>query len=788
MNTITRLLAVLFFFVHLIACDRAAENGPKPAPPTPIVAPAPSSGIHTIPTFQFKDDVAFAQFAMGLEPLSRMIDATGYVSTDQLTAHGTRVIGYRHTSASYYIWTLDPHTCIARAQPLDPSVPQTSARISGLSSAAWRTKAAPDGTWGYFVWPEGERQLRPELWRLPAKADEAPQKFHTFSTEEMKNSASPAISADGRWLLATIEGKPALFAVDAAAGKVTQVPLTLAEELRTTVAQRVHLQFVGGTTRLAITRISGFDKSVSGDQHELGIATLNVSDPAAATITHLHWLPGPPAESRGIMAMSPDDRLMLVYCFNSPTTAPADVWQLPADAIQPPTKLVALPQTADRSMPRAAWSRDSKKLAVAVDGTVHVFASHDLAKATPLQTESARWVSDGVAFTEDGSRVISMSGHGYVTTIPLDRPREIHAHIGGESQITWDVPRQAPAIEQWPALRVATSMKHPGGGAPSTLIADVFNDGTGLAQQVRATIEIAPPLIATAANEIFDLGTLHMGTIMQGLTVRRFLDLPSDPTLFGKARRFSLTVKSKFGFDPAPVHWLHLPAGSPSEAEYHALAKQIFEAASAALVKAHGVQWKPPELAAMEPYEFGFRVQFPRTVKYQNPFTMTPESLRVNRAVMQVSSKDDLMRHAQMMLYWYIPHELVHCADNRKGWATEFVANMLQPYLTARILDAMPQAAYSAQSMSYVYDRYVEVLRPHLSSEELARIERFIANNGEGAPPWDKSPGDVFYANTPAYVYFGARINQHSWSMKSNLEVLCKKYLPAKATEANDDE
>ena len=782
MKPFLRTLALLLCVLTTAHCDRAESPATSPATKSPASAtsvppakPAPDS----LPHFNFTDDQAFATFAASLEPAVHRVQTTGYVTSNQLVRHGTRAIGYRDFKANYVVWTIDPNTGQTSAQFVDAELGEPEDKTYGFSTAAWKFRTSPDGSWGFFPWIDNEN-LRPELWRLPTKAGDKSQRFHTFASAKSGDLDRASISPDGRWLIYAHEGKPLLFSVDAAAGKVQPVEFTLPAEFSASPTQRVYLSFAGHGMKIAARRMAGVDKALGGNHHTLAIGSIQLDNAnLQATVSDLHWLIGNPQQSREIMAMSPDGQWMLVRYHNSSTNEPASLWRWPERGKNEAQMVAALPHIDGSGSVYAQWSPDGQRLAIGMGNQVYVYRNQDLAAGQPFHHVSLSWSIADLGFSEDGSHVITLARNGFVTNIPLNQPREVKATIG-LSLITWNVPGQAPTSDRWPSLAVTSTIKHGEGGVPPTLIAQVTNQGTGPAEQVRATLTIAPPLSASneaeAASPLANLKTFHFGTVVDGSKIQRVFDLPSDPALFNHARRFSLTVRSKYDFNPAPIHWLHLPRTLQNEEEYHALARKIFEASSAILARTLGEHWKEPTLVPMGPQGYGFMVSLPRTVLYQNPFQMSEPALRINRGVMQVDSKDALMRHAQMMLYWYIPHELAHCSDHRRGWATEFVANMIQPYLTARMLESMPDAPYSAQTMAFVYDHYVQTLRPHLSTDDIARIEHFIQNDGQGTAPWDMSASEVFHSNTPAYVYFGARINQHAWSKQLKLEDLCKHY------------
>ncbi len=803
---ISLVLSVLLMMMIVVGCDEAAQQAAAPVPPRQDALSQPLAGP---PLMLFEDEVSFATYARTLEPYT--IHARPGMRGIGLTPDGRWAVGAHFRGSNFLFWTT---SAVAR-QPLSRHLDTVLAGNDGADVTLFNrdrlSRLSPDGNWGVFAFADADAKARWELWRLPKDADQPAERFHTFDAQPRISLKPPSISPDGRTLLLSFGGNRQLYDIDALQGTAHHILLPLPVELLSMGVNQVTFE-LGPAGQVTINHLTRKNNDAS-QEARLGFATASlVIDRTDATgvtarLDRLVWLERDSMMRYECIAISPDGRHMVLSKQHiDELEYEYDLWRLPEGEDGKPVLVTPLPQASNAGTVVPCWSADGKWFALVIGDRIQVFdfAALLAGDSQPVTTEPVplgcidlRFIGDAEGVAADhrdarsddsgkGGRIVMLHRNGATTTVPLGQPREVHARIG-EARIVWDVPRDAPATQHWPALRFKPWIKHPNeeqrGQIPSTLILEVDNHGTGPASQVRATVTIAPALHARNADTqpINELGLLHLGTIQEGLFVKRFLDLPMEPALFDKARRFSVKLTSRFGFDPAPIHWLHLPRTIHTEEAYHDQAKAIFESASQLLIQARGQPFgQEPKLLPMGKTRFGFMVSFGNTVIYQNPFVMDDAALRVNRAVMQVDSQDDLMRHGQMMLFWYLPHELVHCADHRTGWATEFVANMVQPYLTAKMLETMPDAPYDAQSMSFIYDRYVQALRPHLSDEDVARIERFIAANGEGAPPWNMSASDLFSSNTPAYVYFGARINQHSWSQQSTLEALCKRYLSPK--------
>jgi hypothetical protein len=281
-----------------------------------------------------------------------------------------------------------------------------------------------------------------------------------------------------------------------------------------------------------------------------------------------------------------------------------------------------------------------------------------------------------------------------------------------------------------------------------------------------------------AGGEAYD-HTVHFGTVEPGGTVTRRIAIPKD-LLKTKAAVVHFDLGDLMGSPSRSVEQLSLPNVLKTEEAYHARAKLIFETGLRILRELTG---KKGHAVKLEPMDTGFGFTCssgdgdkPPTVNYQNPWRMQAYSLQVNRDVAQVSDRDELQLHMQMMPYWYIPHELVHAFRGaRTGWTEEYIANSVQPYLTERILQKI-DAPYTAGFMRKVYDRYTRVLRAEIKDDEADAVERFALSDGSGAP-FERDAWSVFQKSTALYVYFGARINQDSLVQKRKLEDLVKKYL-----------
>lgn len=346
--------------------------------------------------------------------------------------------------------------------------------------------------------------------------------------------------------------------------------------------------------------------------------------------------------------------------------------------------------------------------------------------------------------------VIAVFWGGELRRWPLTAPPALTAAVGGE-RVTWIDGGPIPGADAWPALELSAHLER---AAPDRLIVAVHNRGRGPAHELVARIDDEP---ATAPRR------LVIGTVGAGATVVRSLALP--PTT--NARRWTIRVDAATGFAPPPVRLLDLPRHLPTRDAYLARARQIVDAGLAELRARTG----HPDLGArlvltpMPGNMVGFVTRDAggaAEIQFQDVWIMDGDGLRTNRVVMQVDSHDELMRHAELFLYWYLPHELVHAAAIELGgprldeWESERLANTLQPELTRRVLERLGDAPYSAATMTWAYDRYVEALRGFVDADRRAAIDASY----DGARPFAKGPFLVFLEDTAAYVYYAARLDQ----------------------------
>lgn len=335
-----------------------------------------------------------------------------------------------------------------------------------------------------------------------------------------------------------------------------------------------------------------------------------------------------------------------------------------------------------------------------------------------------------------------------------------------------------PARERWPRLSAAVEWAV-GVDSVSATIA-LTNDGDSSAPHVVGAID------ATPADAVAPSGPIEFGTLDPGHTATRSVTVDAAG-IGAKAAVFTFDARSDAAGCTAPrVEWLWLPRHLHDEAAYRARVTLVHETAFALLRELSGDAETRSELLELPGSRYGFFSEdlsagagaYVGSVEYQNPFTLHGDALAVNRDVTQVRDHDVFMRHAEMMAYWYVPHELVHVFRGRAepGWNEEYIANTIQPYLTAAVLERI-ESPLSAELFRYIYARYVRELSPYMPARDVDAIERFIADDKRAAVFEQVPAMDYFSAFPLGYVYFGARINQVSWAQQHTLEGLVEQYL-----------
>lgn len=312
----------------------------------------------------------------------------------------------------------------------------------------------------------------------------------------------------------------------------------------------------------------------------------------------------------------------------------------------------------------------------------------------------------------------------------------------------------------WPTLETRARLDHDTG----ILTVSVENTGISTAHLVQVTLNATPTMGA-------GLDPLHVGDIAPSeVRVRtRRVDLGSWTTpVRCRVQAQGVDVRSGTGT------LLVLPRWIRDEAHYHEVARAVFEEGVAILREILKKPDYSPRLTPTE--EFGFRAGGGETVYYQVPSQLDAHGVMVNRNVMSVTSQEEFDRHAQMFLLWFIPHELIHTlgTPTTGSWRFEREANLLQPLLTARILERLgSRTPFTPESMAWVYERYVEALRPHAPDGVEASLQRFAVDPAAPVP----YPGDAteyFLQNTTEYVHFIAYLDRYSWNRGADLETLVR--------------
>lgn len=336
--------------------------------------------------------------------------------------------------------------------------------------------------------------------------------------------------------------------------------------------------------------------------------------------------------------------------------------------------------------------------------------------------------------------------------------------IGGEA-IRWD---PGPVADRsW--ARVSADRVSTVSGRGAIRIA---NTGTTPSRNVIATLELR-----RAGGELIRSGSIFFGTIAAGDTVTR--TLPADPPGELYAR---LEVRTRDDDPPPPpVVWHQLPSQTRDAEAFDRKARQIFEASRDVMRELLGDPGFAPELERLSSDQVGFTTH-DTTIRYQNPFSLGPDGLAINRRITRASTQAELVAELELMLAIYIPHEMIHAARNHLGhavagkWQEELIADSMETVLWPRVLGALPSSPYTLATLRRAIDRYVDAARPWLPDGLEAAVDGYVASDG-AQPPSTDSPWRVFQANPATYVFIGARAAQATLRRAATIEELRDRYL-----------
>jgi|GEM_PF-874551 len=400
-------------------------------------------------------------------------------------------------------------------------------------------------------------------------------------------------------------------------------------------------------------------------------------------------------------------------------------------------------------MAEVAFSPDGRLVAFASRDELQIHRLFDDGRAALLRRVARDAHLSRVEVTDDGTEVRVLTSDG-----TLERHRvaiaPLRFEVAGESGVWEPPPAPGPAGEV-PRLVADVEVHDDDAGTPRELLIQIRNAGPVAAYQLVADLRVERVGGDPVTRRAF------IGTLSVGASTTRTIALESPPP---PPTRWTVTVRGADRADARPLRWLRLPQTAFTDAEYQALARRIVDE-SLAVVRE--LLDRPEIDVALTPGSsatLGFAPAF--GITYQNAILMGPGVRSLNRTLVRARTEAELGGWLETMLWWYLPHELLHNVGSGAGsFRSELEANLVQPALSAEILRRMEDPPLSPEAMGWVYEHVVELLAPYVSPERRRAIERFVLSGGRGAP-WDESSGDVMAHDTLAYVYFGAVINRHA--------------------------
>lgn len=351
----------------------------------------------------------------------------------------------------------------------------------------------------------------------------------------------------------------------------------------------------------------------------------------------------------------------------------------------------------------------------------------------------------------------------------------------GDDTLTWP-PREdaleAPRGVPWLTPRAQWDAGLAGDDGPVTLGIDVHNVGVEPATWLTATLDASPAGAVVAPP-------IHLGALGPGQRVHRTLRLPRTPALARGDVQLTLRFSDPADVTPPPVTWQHLPRTAGDEVAFDALAARIHAATVAVLREALAAPTFAPALERLPDGAIGFFTgrgdDGGSVLRYQNPFRFSATEHDGNRRATGAEDVQDIVRDAELMLWWYLPHEAVHAArrhtgrDSGDAWKEEWTAAALQPALAARVLERAG-APYELTSVLAAVERWATRLGRGYSPERRARVDAFVASAG-ATPPADEPASEVFARDVGFYVYLLSRTSLDVHARGASLEALVGQHL-----------
>lgn len=351
----------------------------------------------------------------------------------------------------------------------------------------------------------------------------------------------------------------------------------------------------------------------------------------------------------------------------------------------------------------------------------------------------------------------------------------------GDDVLTWPPSSDAnatPAGVPWLTARAQWDAGLASDDGPVELDVLVHNAGVATATWLVAYLDASPAGAVVAPP-------IHLGAVAPGQRVQRTVRVPRTPALARDDVQLMLRFEDPADVTPPPVTWQHLPRTAGDEAAFDALAARIHAATVDVLREALADPTFDPALERLPDDAIGFFTGRgdgdTSIIRYQDPFRFGPTGYDGNRRATGAQDVQDIVRDAELMLWWYLPHEAVHAArrhtgrDSGDAWKEEWVAAALQPALVARVLERAG-APYGLTSVLAAVERWTTRLGRGYSPERRARVETFVASAG-ATPAADEPASEVFERDVGFYVYLLSRTSLVAHSRGEPLETLVGQHL-----------
>lgn len=400
-------------------------------------------------------------------------------------------------------------------------------------------------------------------------------------------------------------------------------------------------------------------------------------------------------------------------------------------------------------------------------------------RRAPMVSDALPWPAPGALDPGDAPGLLTLSSLGLEAVSVAWLPPAGRLRVGGD-ELAW---RGDGSAGGWPWLSARARWDAGVTSEPGVvrLEVEVKNLGDVAAAWLVAHLEVEPPL---PEGEL--PGRIHLGGLAPGASATRTVEVPRHPALEAGDRALRLRFEDPAAVVPPPLAWQHLPRLARDADAFDALAARIHDATTLVLREALGDPAFDPALERLGDDEIGFTTgsrDGRPVVRYQNPFRFTPAALDGNRRATGAEDALEVARDAELMLWWYLPHEAVHAARRQRGlagddpWVEEWVAATLQPALVARVLGRLREVApYDLAAVLRAVERWAGRLERRESSTRRARVDAFVASAGT-RPPEDAPAWQVFREDVGFYVYLLSRTSLAAAARGEPLDALVARLL-----------